>query len=463
EIVAVKGRFINEESIPFEYPIYYYWVNSENELIFNSPMKYQLTNITIDYIPQLQLSYNSTDGNWYLPNYFTEESINFTKPFFVSDLWVNNTNNGTYVHPDVDVGYMVGTNAIGTFVHFSNAIHPDSIVRGSIHFGKINDTNQYKLSLQDDLLYQYNILTDTSKFTNASLHLELNAGFKDVVYSELSQVSTTDYKVTVTLYRYHTLQKERSEIGKATISLDKSLLGYHKYDLTIDLADFGLSNNTEQMLIESLTRGTNYDLHITVESSIYNCRVDGNLFKGVYAHDLISANLEIKTDESDLVLDGNNVQTPYMPIAQDNVLLSKLDTSTYQLTSLDYDFDFTVDALFTEIEILYENHDYTFDPIEKTISLINKYRDYAGFIFANITFKAFEWSSGVISSLNPITLTFENDYVKNITKFFEFIIQYNEIPGYELEKIDLTSGRLVLAEEEKSSALLKVYLYNYVE
>ncbi|KKN19377.1 hypothetical protein LCGC14_0946350, partial [marine sediment metagenome] len=26
EIVAVKGRFINEESIPFEYPIYYYWV-----------------------------------------------------------------------------------------------------------------------------------------------------------------------------------------------------------------------------------------------------------------------------------------------------------------------------------------------------------------------------------------------------------------------------------------------------
>ncbi|KKN06934.1 hypothetical protein LCGC14_1072250, partial [marine sediment metagenome] len=26
EIVAVKGRFINDESIPFEYPIYYYWV-----------------------------------------------------------------------------------------------------------------------------------------------------------------------------------------------------------------------------------------------------------------------------------------------------------------------------------------------------------------------------------------------------------------------------------------------------
>ena len=67
-------------------------------------------------------------------------------------------------------------------------------------------------------------------------------------------------------------------------------------------------------------------------------------------------------------------------------------------------------------------------------------RKRGGFLFANITFKAFEWESGVISSLNPITITFENDYVNNITKFFEFIIQYDSIPGYDLEKIDSQSN-----------------------
>ncbi|MHA2181874.1 MAG: hypothetical protein ACXAAH_10660, partial [Promethearchaeota archaeon] len=463
EIVSVKGRYIDDESIPYEYPIFYYWVNSENELMFNSPMKYQFTNVTIEYIPRLQLTYNATDGNWYLPNTFIENSINFTNPFFVSDLWVDNINYGTYIHPDVDVGYTVSTNASGTFVHFTNAIDPGSTVNGSIHFGKVNDKNQYIFSLKDELLYQYNILSETSVFTDALLRLELSAGFRDVIYSELSQVSTTDYYLDITLDRYHTEDKERTGIGSAQINLDKSLLGYHKYDLTISLDEFDLDPDAIAMLIDTLTRGTKYDLHITVESSIYNCRVDGNLFKGLYAHDLLSAHFEVKTDDSDLKLNGITVETPYVPIAQNNILLTKIDMSTYQFDSLEYNFDFTLDALFTEKFTLYEDVDYTIDLIEKTITLINKYRDYSGFIFANITFKAFEWQSGSVSSLNPVTLTFENDYVANITKFFEFVIQYNEILGYDLEKIDFTSGRLVLAEEEKSSALLKIYLYNYIE
>ncbi|KKN18861.1 hypothetical protein LCGC14_0951530, partial [marine sediment metagenome] len=463
EIVAVKGKFIDGELIPFEYPIEYYWINSANELTFNSPMKYQFTNVSIEYIPQLQLVYNSTDGNWYIPNLFIGDNVNFTKPFFVSDLYVNGTNKGTYIHPDVDVGYTVSANPYGTFVHFENAIHSDSVVNGSVHFGKTNEENLYRFSLADDLTYQYNILSDSSDFKDASIQLGLNVGFKNVIYSELSQVSTTDYKSTVTLYRYHKTEKVRTEIGKAIVSLDKSILGYHKYDLTINLADFSLSEVAELMLIDTLLRGTNYDLHITIESSVYNCLVDGNLFKGAFAQELLSANLKVKTDESDLSLNGQNVQVPYMPIAQDNIILSEIAPSTYQLTSLDYDYDFTIETLSSEFGILYEDIDYTFDPTEKTISLINHYRNYGGFIYASITFEAFEWKSGMISSLNPVTLTFENDYVKNISKFFEFVIQYNGIPGYDLEKIDYNSGRLVLAEEEKSSALLKIYLYNYIE
>ncbi|MFW9874716.1 MAG: hypothetical protein ACFFG0_16535, partial [Candidatus Thorarchaeota archaeon] len=90
EIIAVRGILV-EDSITYEYPIEYYWITQDNELGFNSPMKYQFTNVSIDYIPQLLLTYNSSDGYWYLPESFVSGDINYTKPFFVSDLWVNDT------------------------------------------------------------------------------------------------------------------------------------------------------------------------------------------------------------------------------------------------------------------------------------------------------------------------------------------------------------------------------------
>ena len=48
-----------------------------------------------------------------------------------------------------------------------------------------------------------------------------------------------------------------------------------------------------------------------------------------------------------------------------------------------------------------------------------------------------------------------------IIKYLEFVIEFNSIPGYDLEKIDTHSGRLVLSEEQKSASSLNIYLYNF--
>ena len=148
-----------------EYPIYSYWVSNNNELLFNSPMKYKFTNVSIEYVPQVLLEYNSTDGRWYLPQSFVKDNYNFTEPFFVSGLFVNTTKYDTYIHPDVNVGYIVSNNIYGTYVEFTDStIDSRSVVKGAVHFGKINDTYLYKFSLKDNLIYKYDILNKDADY-----------------------------------------------------------------------------------------------------------------------------------------------------------------------------------------------------------------------------------------------------------------------------------------------------------
>ncbi|GAH62282.1 unnamed protein product, partial [marine sediment metagenome] len=261
----------------------------------------------------------------------------------------------------------------------------------------------YRFALEDELLFQYNILESSANFTGGSIHLDLNAGFKDVIYSELSQVSCDDYYLTVEISRYRTDEDEGKPdlIGTAQISLDKSLLGFHNYDLTIDLDQFDTLDL--EKLADAISRESVYDLYIRIESSISSCKVDGDLFKGIYAHELLSASFEIETDESDLKLNGDSIETPYVPISQESILLTKTDASTYSFGQLLYDFDFVIDEIRTDKDILYEDIDYKVDLDKRTITLINVYRDYSGYLFADITYKAFEWEKGSVSSLDPIT------------------------------------------------------------
>ncbi|KKL17327.1 hypothetical protein LCGC14_2486670, partial [marine sediment metagenome] len=439
-----------------------YWVTQSNELAFNSPMKYLFTNVTIEYVPLAALEYNSVDGRWYLPQSLVMNNYNFTDPFFVSSLWVNSTSYGTYIHPDIDVDYIVGNSSDGIFVEFDDStIVSNSTVQGAVHFGKINDTYLYKFSLKDELLYKYNIVNDDSSQVSGTLHIDLNAGFTDVIYSELSQVTSDDYYLILNLYQFSDLGIQ--EIGTTQIDLDNELLGYHYYSLDIGLFEIEFFTGGDLLLAESITRGTNYDLYITIESSISNSIVDGNLFKGSYAHELLSVGLQIDLADSDLLYDNNPVDSPLISLPQNDIILIKTNTAEYAFNSsvLLYDFEFTIDSLRTDTVQLYENVHYTFSADLKTITLIGFYRDYSGLLFANITYDAFEWKAGSISTLQPITLTFTEDYIGQITKYLEFVIGFNKIPGYDLEKIDTNSGRLVLSEEQKSSTLIKIYIYNF--
>ncbi|KKL26666.1 hypothetical protein LCGC14_2393010, partial [marine sediment metagenome] len=159
----------------------------------------------------------------------------------------------------------------------------------------------------------------------------------------------------------------------------------------------------------------------------------------------------------------NPVDTPLISIPQNDIILIKTDTAEYAFnsSSLLYNYDFSIELLRNDIVQLYENVHYTFNADLKTITLIGFYRDYSGLLFSDITYDAFEWKIGSISTLQPITLSFTEDYTNQITKYLEFVIGFNEIPGYDIEKIDTNSGRLVLSEEQKSASSLNIYLFNF--
>ncbi|KKK57527.1 hypothetical protein LCGC14_3053570, partial [marine sediment metagenome] len=163
EIVSVSGVYEDVDSISHSFSIHSYWVTQSNELAFNSPTKYLFTNVTIEYVPLAALEYNVIDGRWYLPQSLIINNYNFTEPFFASSLWVNSTSYGTYIHPDVDVGYYVGNSSSGIYIEFDDpTIDSLSSVKGAVHFGKRDDTYLYKFSLKDELLYKYNIIDNAS-------------------------------------------------------------------------------------------------------------------------------------------------------------------------------------------------------------------------------------------------------------------------------------------------------------
>ncbi len=268
----------------------------------------------------------------------------------------------------------------------------------------------------------------------------------------------------VNLYQLDTNTKNLKKIGEITTPLDQNLLGYHYYSLGIDLDNCNFEPSGKDLLAETIARGSDFDLYVTLNSTIYNCYVSGNLFKGLFSHELLSAKLQIEAQDAELKSNGEKVDTPYLEIPQESVILSKIDSAIYAFdsASLKYGFEFIINELRTESAIITENnYDFSFDSL--TLTLMGSDRDYSGLLFADLTYKAFKWNANFISTLEPITLTFNNDFTKNITKFLELIVQYNAIPGYEMEKISETSGRIVLSEEEKDASLLKVYMYNFIE
>ena len=92
-----------------------------------------------------------------------------------------------------------------------------------IHFGKQDDNYLYKFSIQDQLLYKYNILDNPTEEIYGNIKLELNVGFNNVVYSELSQVRCEEYGLKISLYQMS--DQTLNEIGTTEINLDSNFLG----------------------------------------------------------------------------------------------------------------------------------------------------------------------------------------------------------------------------------------------
>lgn len=62
----------------------------------------------------------------------------------------------------------------------------------------------------------------------------------------------------------------------------------------------------------------------------------------------------------------------------------------------------------------------------RDFTLIGDYRDYSCNLFADITYKTFEWNPNFNSTLEPITFTFEKDYVQDITKYLDDKEQFTQ-------------------------------------
>ncbi len=465
EIITIQGEYIDSDKNSYFYPISSYEIRENNLLSFNHPMYNLFTNISIEYLPQMSLIYDVNNDWWYLPDELVIGEDVYSKPIFISSLYVNDTLKKNYIHESQDVGYRLDQDEYGRwYVEFTDLTHSDSDVRGSIHFSLIGNQYLYKTSLHDDLLYPYKVLDEGSDITGGTLRLDMDIGFTDVYYSELTQVKSAIYSLTIDIFTLDINNIESPRlIGTATIDLDSSLLGFHNYQLNIPLDDDFFTVNGKELFKEAITRGSNYNLIISVESSIFNCKVDGNLFKGLYAQEMNYADISFALGKSDLIYNGAQVETPYIPIPHNEIILSKIYPGVYEFGSLLYSFGFDIDSIFTNDEELYENIDYIYNTKQKLVILVGRYLNYSGNLYANITYRTFEWTGSSISSLEPITISFNNDYLENITKYLEFIIDFDSIPGYDIENIDYGTGKVVQSNERKGPEMLNIYLYNFVD
>ncbi|KKM22379.1 hypothetical protein LCGC14_1625940, partial [marine sediment metagenome] len=289
--------------------------------------------------------------------------------------------------------------------------------------------------------------------------LTMKSGFNDIMDgTELTQITTNDYYVTVKLYKLDS-DNNIAYIGSSTQSIASLPLGFSQYNLEISFDSFEASNGLQD-IGETLTQGYGNDLYVTVETTISNCLVDAHLFRGHFAQQILDAQIEIESENSGLIYNGVPVSTPYLELDHNNIQLNKIDERKYQFDTLKYNFGYEVSEVRTETGTIIDNADYYFSSFDNTISLNYEYN---GLIFADIIYHAFEWEIDSISTLEPITMSFSEDFISQYTSYLELEIEFDfdGIPGFEIMNLDTSSGKVVMTSEEKNANLLRLYLYNY--
>ncbi|KKN47283.1 hypothetical protein LCGC14_0664460, partial [marine sediment metagenome] len=461
EVVLVKGISEVTPTLTEEYPLFNLFdfevrdIQTQPYIEITSAMRSEFTKIYIEYIPQLSLV---SGPPWYLPSEYTKDSITYEAPFFISEVMDDTAYYGTYIHPTFPVGFTIEPPGGGQlYVDFT--LPPGNNPRGAIHYAKIDGLYSNRFAIKDELLFNYDLLESPIDLSGGRILLTLKSGFNDIMDgTELTQITANDYYVTVKLYK-RDLSGALLYIGEILQPINSPTLGFSQHNLEIDLRAFE-SVNGLQDIGDALTQGYGNDLYVTVEATISNCLVDAHLFRGHFAQQILDARIEIETGNTALLYNNFPASTPYIELNHDNLQLNKIDDTTFQFNTLKYNFDFDVIEVRTETGTILSSADYYFNSFDNTITFDY---EYSGLLFADINYHAFEWDVDSISTLEPITISFNGDYISRYTSYLELEIEYNfdGIPGFEIMNLDTSSGRVVMTNEKKNAKLLKIFLYNY--
>ncbi|KKN44461.1 hypothetical protein LCGC14_0692870, partial [marine sediment metagenome] len=462
EVVLVKGISEITPTLTEEYPLFNI-VDFEVKDILTQPnieiissMKSEFTRIYIEYLPQLSLV---SGPPWYLPSEYTKDNIKYESPFFISEVIDDAKYYGTYIYPTYPAGFTIEPpSGNQLYVDFTNP-PPGNNPRGAIHFAKIDGKYSNRFSIKDELIFRSDLLELPTDLSGGKIHLTTKSGFNDIMDgTELTQIATNDYYITVKLYKLDR-NGNIGYIGQSVQSIDSPTLGFSQHELEVDFITFDTSNGIQD-IGDTLTQGYGNDLYITVETTISNCLVDAHLFRGHFAQQILDAQIEIESENTALVYNNIPVDTPYLELNHNNIQLDKIDENTYQFNSLKYYFDFEVIEVRTGTGTILNSADYYFNSFDNSISL--NY-EYSGLIFADIIYHAFKWGVNSISTLEPITMSFSEDFISKYTSYLELEIEFNfdGIPGFEIMNLDTSSGKVVMTNEEKNAKLLKLFLYNY--
>ncbi|TXT67760.1 MAG: hypothetical protein BAJALOKI1v1_10023 [Promethearchaeota archaeon] len=466
EIIAVYGLTYSadqtlESNTLQKYPVFQWDIIESGQVISleRCPKKSLFENITINYLPSVNLY--PVGDEYYFDN-FTHNGIEYTNPYYMSNLQDDLTDYGTYIHPEQDLAYELVRDAFGIHVNFTDEGDPIGIPYGAMSYATVDDTPQSAIGITDYLLYQYEIMDEATPLLGGTLNISMNAGFNDIYYAELSQMALDYYNITITLF---TLDEngQRTFIHSIEQEIDHSTLGFSSKDFIIHINEHTFTTQQLSLIKEALTRNSGNNLLVEVTTELDNVRVNAPSFKGHFAQEILSASFEAETLSTNMQYNGYTPQNTYLEIPHSNVRLTRINTSTYEFSDdvLKYDFKFVINHLYGyDLEI--SPDDYIFDASTNKITLTHEWTDFYGIITANITYLAFPWDYNYISTLEPMTFSFTGDFIENATQFLEIEVEYapDGIPAYQFRDFD-TQGRLTLYDESRSANMLEIYLYNY--
>ncbi|MEJ2249602.1 MAG: hypothetical protein P8Y97_08085, partial [Candidatus Lokiarchaeota archaeon] len=432
EIINIRGFREEWDGANHSYPVKSYQLG-ENILSLDRIYSYYFTNIEISYLPRIDLEFRN--DKWYVPSFRMLNSINYSYPLFISKVWDENTTYGTYFHEDLEIGYTLVNDNGDLWVNFTHPSRINGTPSGVVLYGKKGASDSLTIpSMKGYLNFDYELLdTDFENDISGEFEVSLNFGIETSKYAEC-QILPESFKIEIEL-----LSKTPDgliSIGSISKFLQSNELGTSTKTIMFSLENITYSSNesiAKSILKESLTRYREESLCLEVHS-LLDAHINGFVFEGKLAQEILTASFKPEIPSQELLFNGDQVNTPYIPIVQKDIPLTReVDSNSYYFNEslLDYpQAKFNIEKIKSENGIL-DKSSYKYDATSKYLNLIGLNESYEGFLYATITFKAFEWDLNSISTLEPFNFNFANEFITNTTQFLELPIKFGSIPGYE--------------------------------